>query len=121
MKKGDFVVLFVIILGFVAVLLLNRIGKDDDLDLMIEVRINGTVVEQISLSQDLMRTYQSEFGTNTLTVKDGIVRVTDADCDDLICVDTKAAQQSGDAIVCIPNRFTVEIIGKGAEIDAIAQ
>lgn len=121
MKKGDFIVLVVILATVLAVVFYNQIGKEKDQELMIEVRINGVLVETLPVSKNLVKNYQSEFGKNTLTVLDGVVSVSDADCNDLICVDTKAAQESGDAIVCIPNRFTVEIIGKGVQIDAIAQ
>ena len=44
----------------------------------------------------------------------------EADCDDQICVHQGYIENSGEMIVCLPNRFLVEMKNdKGNEFDAI--
>lgn len=119
-KKGDLIVIVIIaaaILGFTGVNYFNtKTG-----DLAVEIRVNSELVDTFSLTDTLEKTYETEYGTNVISIKDGKVSVVEADCRDLICVHTKAGEHSGDAIVCIPNRFTVEVIGENSEVDVIAQ
>lgn len=120
LKKGDLIVVImisVIILGFMGVNYFN--SKVDNLT--VEVRINSELMDTFSVKESVDKTYQTEYGMNELSIIDGVVSVVAADCRDLICVHTKDATHSGDAIVCIPNRFTVEIVGAKSEVDVIAQ
>jgi len=119
-KKGDLIVILfigVIILGLLGV---NYFNSTVD-NLMVEVRINSELVDTFSIEETIEKTYETEYGRNVLSIQDGVVSVTDADCRDFICVETKDAVHSGDSIVCIPNRFTVEIVGSKSEVDVIAQ
>jgi len=119
-KKGDLIVILligVIILGLLGV---NYFNSTID-NLMVEVRIDSELVDTFSIEETIDKTYETEYGRNVLSIHDGVVSVTDADCRDFICVDTKDAIHSGDSIVCIPNRFTVEIVGAKSEVDVIAQ
>jgi len=119
-KKGDLIVILfigVIILGLLGV---NYFNSTVD-NLMVEVSINSELVDTFSIEETIEKTYETEYGRNVLSIQDGVVSVTDADCRDFICVETKDAVHSGDSIVCIPNRFTVEIVGSKSEVDVIAQ
>ena len=121
MKKGDIIVLVLVSFLAIGLLLFNVYRTQSDDFIKVEVRINGEVVDTFSLDEDLEKIYESEFGMNKLTILDHVVSVSDADCRDQICVDTKHGTSIGDAIVCVPNRFTVELIGDGGELDAIAR
>lgn len=119
-KKGDFLVIVVIaavILAFTGINYFNtKVGQVE-----VEIRVNTELVDTFTLDETIEKTYDTEYGHNVISIKDGKVSVIDADCRDLICVHTKAAEHSGDAIVCIPNRFTVEVVGENSEVDVIAQ
>jgi len=121
MKKGDIIVLAIVSILAIGLLLFNGYRNTNDEPVTVEVRIDGELIDTFSIEEDVSQVYTSEFGSNTLTIMDQVVSVSDADCRDQICVDTKHGRGNGDAIVCVPNRFTVELIGEGGDIDAIAR
>jgi len=121
-KKGDLIVVITVLVLAGAVYLFNASRQNSDENLKVEVRIDGQVVDSFNLDDNIDQVYETEFGYNRLVIEDGHASVIESDCRDQICVDTKDASANGDAIVCVPNRFTVEIIGgKGGVVDAIAQ
>ena len=60
----------------------------------------------------------SENGSNTVTVKDGKIAVTAADCPDHYCME-RGFCDSGTQIVCLPNRVIIKFQGE-QEIDGAA-
>lgn len=83
-----------------------------------EVILNGEVIKTIPLSQDCEFTVKSDVGYNVVTVKNGAVSVTEADCPDKVCVRTGAISGGAVPIVCLPNKLEIRIISGSAEIDA---
>lgn len=75
----------------------------------VTVRVDGTQILQVPLSRDGVYPLGE---TNTITVSDGEVRMTHADCPDQICVKTGRISRSGQSIVCAPNRVIVTITGE---------
>jgi len=52
-----------------------------------------------------------------------VVSMTYSTCKNQVCVNTGAISQTRDAIVCLPNKIVVEIVGgsgKGGEADVIS-
>lgn len=79
------------------------------------VKVDGTELCRLPLDQD--RIY-SIGDTNIIEISDGAISMTYADCPDKICVHTGKISQSGQAIVCAPNRVVVSITGAsdGADV-----
>ena len=75
----------------------------------VTVRVNGTQVLRVPLDRDGVYPIGE---TNTITVSDGEVRMTHADCPDQICVKTGSISRSGQSIVCAPNRVVVTVTGE---------
>ena len=59
-------------------------------------------------------------GENIITVADGEVFVSHADCPDQICVQHGPLQKTGGPIICLPNRLTIEWAQKDAQVDALS-
>lgn len=78
----------------------------------------GELLYTLPLDIDQTRTVVTDRGTNVITVKDGKVAVTEADCPDGYCMD-RGFCRSGVQIVCLPNRLVIQFVGK-TEIDAVA-
>ena len=57
-------------------------------------------------------------GSNTVTVRDGRIAVTAADCPDHYCME-RGFCSSGTPIVCLPNRLVIQFQG-GQSVDAAA-
>lgn len=74
------------------------------------VSINGVIIRSLDLDEDteiLIGDRQKDY--NVISVKDGKVSVTEANCADLICVKTGQMQTSGDIIACLPHGLIIYI------------
>ena len=82
-----------------------------------QVYSNGKLLYTLDLRQDRTETVTTEFGTNVLTVRDGKIAVTQADCPDGYCMD-RGFCGGGPQIVCLPNRLVIRFSG-AQEIDGV--
>ena len=80
-----------------------------------EIYSGGELVKTVDLRIDQEFTVEGEHGVNTVTVRDGRIAVTQADCPDHYCMQ-RGFCQGGAAIVCLPNRLVIEFVGE-QEID----
>ena len=78
-----------------------------------EIRVDGELVKTVDLSVDQEFTVN---GKNTVTVRDGAIAVTWADCPDHYCM-KRGYCTGGTDIVCLPNRMVISFVGE-QEIDA---
>ena len=75
-----------------------------------EIYSGGELIRTVSLSTDQEFTVETpQGGRNTVTVKDGKIAVTDADCPDHYCMD-RGFRNSGPGIVCLPNRLVIRFV-----------
>ena len=77
---------------------------------MVVVKVDGAVIKELPLNQDAEFTvpgYQG--GINSITIRNGSVLVSDADCPDKLCVKMGRINRAGETIVCLPHRVVVEI------------
>ncbi len=84
----------------------------------VEVWSEGKHLYTLSLVQDRTLTVESANGTNEITVRDGKVAVTQADCPDHVCM-KRGFCSGGAQIVCLPNRLVLKFVGE-QDIDWVA-
>lgn len=70
---------------------------------------------ELPLSQDTTKTVTTDLGTNLIEIKDGRVRVEEADCPNQDCVHQGWVDAAGEQIVCLPHKLTVDIVDESAE------
>lgn len=81
---------------------------------------DGTVRE-LPLDEDVTLTVTTDLGTNVVEVRDGRVRVREADCPHQDCVEQGWIDAAGQEIVCLPHRLYVEVVGADAsDVDLTA-
>ena len=80
-----------------------------------EIYSDGKLVKTVALSVDQEFTVE---GKNTVTVRDGKIAVTDADCPDHYCMD-RGFCSGGVQIVCLPNKLVIKFVGSTA-VDGVA-
>ncbi len=80
---------------------------------------DGKLVKSLSLQEETEFTVESAYGTNVITVKDGKLAVTQASCPDHYCMHRGFCSDSGQQIVCLPNRLVIKFVGQ-AEVDGVA-
>lgn len=94
-------------LGLSAVLLLP--GGDAG---YAQISSGGKIVRTVNLRIDQQFTVTGETGgSNTVTVRDGRIAVTEADCPDHYCME-RGFCSGGTPIVCLPNRLVIQFSGE---------
>lgn len=84
----------------------------------VEVWSEGELIKTLSLGEDQTLTVETETGRNVVTVKDGKVAVTEANCPDKVCMN-RGWCSGGAQIVCLPNQLILKFTGDSA-IDGVA-
>lgn len=82
-----------------------------------EIWSEGKLLHTLDLRIDREVTVTTQRGSNTVTVKDGKIAVTAADCPDHYCMD-RGFCAGGSQIVCLPNRLVIKFVAE-TEIDAV--
>ncbi len=99
--------------GIAVWFVLRNAGREDP---TAEVIQNGKLIRSVPLSENTEFTVTCADGYNTVTVKDGAVMITSADCPDKVCVKTGAISGGAVPIVCVPHRLEIRIVnGDGAD------
>lgn len=85
----------------------------------VEVYVDGRLEYSYPLNEDRTFEVRGGEGFNIVEIKDGRVRVTDADCKNGLCVKSVAISKNGQQIVCLPNRMIIVVRGGNEdEVDA---
>ena len=118
-KKADIVLFAALILLGAALsvpALLWKGGGDT-----VRVTVNGKLFGTYRISEDREVAVKKNGNTNIVVIKGGRVWMESASCKNQICVHTGKISQSGQSIVCLPNRVSVTIEGKGGgQYDAVS-
>ena len=103
--------------------MINHFVKKDGA--FVQIKVDGQVIKTISVNQNETQTIEGyQGGSNIVTIENGGVTMTDADCPDKLCVKTGRISKTGETIVCLPHRVVVEIIGAAADdsgVDSIVR
>ena len=102
MKKGDIALIVIAVFCLVLWLIPKSNGG------IVKISVDGKLYREDSLNEDTKIFVKSQYGQNTVAVKNGEVFVTDADCPDELCEDSKISK-NGESIVCLPNRLSVTV------------
>ncbi len=71
---------------------------------------NGETVAELDLNKDTeLFLNDGNGGSNTITVYNGQISVTEANCPDLVCVRTGAISETGEVIACLPHKLIITI------------
>jgi len=76
---------------------------------------DGAVVSEVSLE----KTEEIRLRGCTVRVENGEAFVSESTCPDLVCQKSGGISESGETVICVPNRVKLEIAG-AREFDAIA-
>ena len=118
--RGDLKLIAALLLAGLAIILLLTLNRRDGRQVV--VRVDGQIAARLPLAQDASYPVEIEGTvTNVLTIKDGAVRMEEADCPDHLCIHRGAIRYAGDSIICLPNKVVVEISGEDAlNLDAVS-
>lgn len=107
------VCLFVSLILWVAVTLMKEPGE------YAVVTVNGEEYGRYSLNEDRELVIETENGKNVLVIEDGFADITEATCPDGLCERQHRINESGESLVCLPNKVTVTVIGAEQGVDLV--
>ena len=81
------------------------------------VTVDGIEKGRYPLHTDTEVRIESAEGYNILVIQDGMADITEASCPDGLCVRQHKINESGESLVCLPNKVTVTVKGEGEGID----
>lgn len=125
-KIGDALIIAAVVVGAVFAIPLISSGAQGGQARFAVVEVNGTESMRIALGKDQdHRTFEVEgfAGTTTIEVENGKVRMLESACPDKLCIGMGWAEETGDSIVCIPNRVVIKLVGseKEEKVDTVTE
>ena len=84
-------------------------------DLRVVVKVSDKVALDEPLSSDIQKKIETPDGYNVISIRNGSVCVTEADCKNHICVNSGFIDKKGQVIACIPHRLLVTIEDGGEQ------
>lgn len=114
MKKGDIVIIFVVVIisiSSIAFMFFSNSYADEKYTV---IKVSGEEVKRISFNNETKSLYEFDFGqeVGSIEIKEGRVRMLEMDkkiCPNKVCSLTGWIDKKYQAIVCLPNKITVSI------------
>lgn len=76
----------------------------------VQVTVDGEIYGTYALDEEQTVTIQiKDKVTNILQIEDGTAKMIAADCPDQLCVHQQEISNTGQTIVCLPNKVVVEV------------
>ena len=115
-QKGDLLAVAVTLVLAAAVFFLF-LPREDPGAAVAEIYLDGQLIDQLPLDTPAQLEVSGDYH-NTITVRDGKIGVTEANCPDHYCMD-RGMCSGGTQIVCLPNRLIIRFVGEQA-VDSVA-
>ncbi|MBQ3389862.1 MAG: NusG domain II-containing protein [Firmicutes bacterium] len=120
LKKADIVLVLALLLVAAAAGIFMLAARDAGAEAVVVQ--NGKEILRMPLNEDTEEVITRGEDSNTVVIKDGTARVTEANCPDKVCVHTGEIRYEGQTIVCLPHKLVVKIEGgDNQDVDAVAQ
>ena len=105
--------------GIIASVIIMNAPKKNN----VQIKSGGKVLYTLDLSQEADRTFEikADSGSNTVEIKDGKIRVKDADCPDKTCVRMGWLDSAAMPIVCLPHDLVIAFTDADGGVDAISE
>lgn len=118
-KKADILLACFLVAAGIAMSYMFSFGQSagDRLDITCDGELFGTY----SLSEDRTVTVERDGHVNRIVIEGGTVHMEFSDCSGQDCVKQGAISDTGESIICLPNRVVVEITGGSRQYDTIAR
>lgn len=110
------ILVFICISGVIAFVMLKSAEIHDP---VAEIYVDGKLTQTVVLSGDDEFIIETESGYNRITIANGSISVSEADCPDKTCVNTGAVSTGVVPIICLPHRLEIRVVsGESENIDA---
>ncbi len=123
MKKKDIILIGTILLIALISYLVIHFRSNNTGNIVI-VSVSGEIYGKYPLNENRIIDVNENKGYNRIVINDGKVYMEEADCPDKYCVSQGKISKTGEIIVCLPHKLSVEIKNQSEatdEIDAVAK
>lgn len=88
----------------------------------VRIKINNKLIREQALDKnDAFEVTDNHGGVNKIVIANSSVKVTEANCSDLVCTYQKPISKSGESIICLPHKLVVEVYSKDDDgLDSIS-
>ena len=117
-RKADIILAAVLISLGLAVSYALTFGEETGQ--MVYISVDGREYAYYSLMEDRTVSIDQKGHINKITIKGGKVSMVFSDCQNQDCIRRGEIENTSQTIICLPNKFVVEIRGSRQKYDAIA-
>jgi len=112
MKKRDIGIIIIVLAIALIGIYFTQLKKQPQTETKLVISAMGEVYKEIPLTKETSEvfTVETDLGLNKVKIKDGIIKMYEADCPDQICVHNTPIDEVGQMIVCLPNQVIVEVV-----------
>lgn len=111
MRRNDLILLCVILVASALIFVGWKMAHKAPGDVLV-IEVDGKISAVYPLSEDGEYKITGVYGrTNTVTIKDGVARMTDSMCPDHLCEMQGKIGKNGETIVCLPNHVIARVEG----------
>ena len=119
-RKNDMLLLVAIFVLGSLVSIGMMVYNKQETGVRVVVTVDGKEYGSYPLGKDATVEIEGKLGINTMEIRDGSVRMTEAVCPDLYCVQHEPIHANGEKIICLPGTIILEIRGgEESELDSI--
>ena len=118
-KKADIILAAALIVIGLALSFILSSDKSSGDELVIEA--DGEKFGSYSLLENKEIVIKNNSHINKVTINDGTVSMSFSDCKGQDCVNHNPISDSGESIICLPNKIVLEITGDEDKYDVVAK
>ena len=120
MKPGDYILIAVLLLSIIVQLFWHQYHQRPAKYAI--VSIGDDFVSEISLEPDSLYRFEGFIGVSEIEVAQHEIRMLQSPCPHKTCQKMGSISESGQVIVCVPNRIVIKIEGNAAhDLDGVTQ
>lgn len=123
MKKGDIKIIILVMIIVIISSVYMLINQSMKQSLILRITKDDVVLHEFKLSDSYENVIRIEDDgeINVVHISNGEVWIEEANCFNQVCVKEKPIDAAGEAIVCLPHKLIIEIVGKKQELDIISE
>lgn len=107
MKRRN-LILFIFILIFLIISLFFFLNKTQGEKVIVSK--NNEIIAEYNLNKNILEEINFNGETNIIQIENKEVSVIEANCNNLICVNSQSIKNVGETIVCLPHNLVIEIV-----------
>ena len=122
MKRGDKVIFFTVLISSLLLILFTNYIFPKEKGKTVIIEVDGEIYGKYDfVSEKNTDTLEinTKYGYNKVVVENDGVYVSESDCPDLLEVKQGKIKNSGEMLICLPNRLVIKIEGESG-VDSVA-